>query len=479
MLCSAALLSLFKRLLKSASSIILFLLTLAIFHFQVAAQDKLQSASTSCAKFGDAFQSSNDLVALKAYRSAVQRLVEAEDFQQLDCIADAARVNQSRFRGGKWQLHTFYRGVSEIEGHATEEDWNNRIGHLQKWTSANPKSTTANVALAQAYLNFAWHARGDGFSDTVTESGWRLFGQRVGKAKAILDAASSLSEKCPQWYLSMFQVARAQGWDIERSTQLLRQATASFPEYYYFYGSLAGYMLPKWGGEEGDAANFAQQSADREGGTKGDILYFRIGERLVCSCDEPEFRRLSWARLQKGYQALEKEYGASDSDLNVLALMATKNNDSVIADAAFKRIGDHYDIEKWMTDDFFKQMKNWAADVAPVDARSRKIEEEAAANELSPEGSAYQKKAEQALAGMVHECAKGTEDKSLFKFIFQISTDGVPKDGWVEDITTVSRCFVKNIQDSSVKKQALFPKPPHADYWIKLTFDPRVSVATN
>jgi hypothetical protein len=455
----------------------LLLLTIICSHLQAAAQAKPQNAADSCAKFGDAFQSNNDLVALKGYRSAVQRLVDAEDFQQLDCVADAARINKSRFHGGKWQLYTFYRGASDIEGHATEEDWNNRIGHLKNWTSANPKSITAAVALAQAYVNFAWHARGDGMGDTVTDSGWRLFAQRAAKAKSILDDASSLPAKCPHWYVSMLTVARAQGWDVEQSTELVKQATAAFPDYYYSYGSLATYLLPKWGGEEGDAATFAQQSADHVGGAKGDMLYFRIGERIVCACDEPEFNRFSWARLQKGYEAIEKEYGSSDSDLNVLALMATKNNDSVVADAAFKRIGNNYDEEKWITEEFFKQMKEWAANMAPAEARSRKIEVEADANAQTPEGSAYKKQAEQAVTSLVQECAKGAEDKSRFGFMLQIGQDGIPKDGWVEEITSVSRCLAKSMYDSSQKKEALFAKPPRADYWIKLTFDPGVSVA--
>lgn len=459
------------------SSVALFLVTILSSSFQLAAQTKSQAAQGGCASFGDDFQGSNDLVALRAYRSSVRRLVELEDFKQLDCIADSIRTNQTRFPGGKWQLYSFYRGASDVPGHATEEDWNNLVGHLQKWTSANPKSITAPVALAEAYVHFAWHARGDGYGDTVTESGWKLFGQRIEKAKAVLDAAPSFPTKCPHWYASMQSVARAQGWDREQSMDLLKQATASSPDYYYYYRSFATYILPKWGGQEGDAATFAQQSADRVGGTKGDILYFRIGEGIVCACDEPEFKRLSWARLQKGYEAVEKQYGWSVADLNVLALMATKNGDSVVADTAFKRIGDNYDIEKWITEDFFNQMRTWASQFAPLEARSRKIRAEAEANALSPDGPAYQKKAEQALASVAQACAKGVDDKSKFEFMLQVGEDGIPKDGWAQDPTAVGQCVLKNIYDSSVKKEALFAKPPHADYWMKIAFDPGVSVA--
>jgi hypothetical protein len=174
-------------------------------------------------------------------------------------------------------------------------------------SAANPKSITAPVALAGAYINLAWHARGDGYSDSVTDSGWKQFGQRIDQAKKILDAASSLPAKCPHWYVAMPSVARAQGWGMAESTELFREAVAFAPDYYYYYYcSLAGYMLPKWEGKEGDGASFAEQSANRLGGTRGDILDFRIGEGIVCACDEPEFRRWSWARLQKRYEAIEK-----------------------------------------------------------------------------------------------------------------------------------------------------------------------------
>ena len=122
---------------------------------------------------------------------------------------------------------------------------------------------------------------------------------------------------------------------------------------------------------------------------------------MVCACDEPECKRLSWPRLQKGYEAIEKAYGPSISDLNTLALMATKNNDSVAADSAFQRISDNYDIDKWVTEDYFKQMKTWASQSAPLEARSRKIQAEAEANALSPEGPVYQNKTEATLANIV------------------------------------------------------------------------------
>jgi hypothetical protein len=128
-----------------------------------------------------------------------------------------------------------------------------------------------------------------------------------------------LPSKCPEWYYAMQSVALGQGWDRTKVEELVERAIASEPGYYYYYGAHAYSLMPQWNGEDGDAAKFAEQSADRVGGDAGDILYFQIGAKIVCACNEPEFGRLSWPRLQKGYALLEKQYGVALANLNRLA----------------------------------------------------------------------------------------------------------------------------------------------------------------
>ena len=98
-------------------------------------------------------------------------------------------------------MSVFYWAIAEPEGHATEEDWKEHLKILNRWMAAKPQSVTARVALANAYTSYAWNARGSDSSDTVTESGWKLFGQRIGKAKQVLEQASRLKAKCPEWYV--------------------------------------------------------------------------------------------------------------------------------------------------------------------------------------------------------------------------------------------------------------------------------------
>ena len=56
-------------------------------------------------------------------------------------------------------------------------------------------------------------------------------------------------------------------------------------------------------------------------GDAGDILYFQIAEGILCACKESEFGHFSWPRLQKGFTALEKQYGTSMISVNSFALM--------------------------------------------------------------------------------------------------------------------------------------------------------------
>lgn len=73
------------------------------------------------------------------------------------------------------------------------------------------------------------------------------------------------------------------------------------------YRAFARYLMPQWNGEDGEAAKFAAEVTDRIGGDAGDILYFQVASEITCACNQPEFMRLSWARLQKGHDLLERE----------------------------------------------------------------------------------------------------------------------------------------------------------------------------
>jgi hypothetical protein len=66
-----------------------------------ATETSRPAAANSCATFGDAFDDGTDIHAMDAYRSAVGQLVQNDDFQQLECIANTLRTKKMRFAGGR------------------------------------------------------------------------------------------------------------------------------------------------------------------------------------------------------------------------------------------------------------------------------------------------------------------------------------------------------------------------------------------
>jgi hypothetical protein len=428
----------------------------------------------SCGFSDAAFDTASDIHAVEEYQLAIAQLLKQEKFAQLDCIADHIRTTKARFSGGAWKLRNFYIGLEEPRpGHPTQEDWRHHMALVEHWSQLRPHSVTARIALAESHEMYGWDARGNGYSDDVSNSGWKVFGQRMEKARQILAADPTLKTKCPDWYIAMQQVAQGQNWDLPRATALFEEAAAFEPGYQYYYRFYAYNLLPKWGGQEGDAARFAQKAADKVSGDDGDILYFLIASKVVCACQEPEFIHFSWPRLQKGYAATEKKYGSDLLNINNLGMMAVKAGDWVVAAQAFEKIGDQWAKDVWLTEDWFKSNRSIATQTSSAQAHSRAIQQEAEANGQSPEGIAYRKDFDYRMSAIEQPCLeKAKDDPSDFDFLVNVGKDGGVDDAWGTRPTAVMQCLMKAMYDGHIKNEKPFPAPPKAPFWVSVHVDP-------
>ena len=209
---------------------------------------KAKTPPRPCAFRDNGFDPSTDVQALREYQDAIAKLLKQEKFAELDCLADAARTGKTRFAGGTWKLANLYAGLQEPRpGHPTEEDW---LQHLRRWGIGKAEILIPLLSdRARGLLHrHDWNARGLGDSDSVSDSGWKLFGQRLEKAKTILDRASSLHTKCPEWFRAMLEVALGQSWGPERDAALFEQAVAFEPAYQSYYRNYVVHLLPRWSG---------------------------------------------------------------------------------------------------------------------------------------------------------------------------------------------------------------------------------------
>lgn len=166
-------------------------------------EDELQGLSHDVSKEANA---------LDDYIDTISSMVHQQRFDELDCVADRARANKERFPGGHWKIHELYKGLyGPVPGkHATEEDWQDQMQLLQRWVQEHPKSVTARVALAWTWICYAGEARGNGYVDSVSEKGWKLYEERTAEAEKVLDDAAVLPVKCPESYLLRLSIAENQ-----------------------------------------------------------------------------------------------------------------------------------------------------------------------------------------------------------------------------------------------------------------------------
>jgi len=307
--------------------------------------------------------------------------------------------------------------ISGVGTNASEPEWEARFASLNRWIAAKPNSVTPRIALSSAYVDYAWKARGSGYANEVTPEGWKLFGERLQRARELLDQTTGLKTKDPQYYLLMVRIARGQDWERTDSEQLLTQAIAQEPGYYYVYDEYAISLMRHWGGGEGQATRFAGAIADRIGGAEGDIVYFHIAHTFA-AFDFDYLDALSWPRIQRGFQSMETEYGSSPMKLNWFCQMASFMDKQADAASLFERIGENWDKDTWGERFNFDEQRQIAQSMRNLDATAMP----------SPARQFNEATADlfrQRYSRIVSDCVKGVERvPQSFNVYIQIKSDG-------------------------------------------------------
>lgn len=413
---------------------------------------------------------------IDGYTNQVRDLLNQEKFGELDKLATTARASKGRMPGGSWTLYLLYLELSKVPNgdRAPEADWTAAIARFQSWIAQRPESITARVALANMYVNYAWQARGNGYADEVSARGWELYKQRIQLARQTLEDASTLKQKCPEWFHVMQTVALAQAWDKAEALALFEKAIAFEPNYYYYYLAYSNFLLPKWYGEEGESEAFLSTAASKVGASTGDITYYKVARDLVCVCADPDsVQTLDWARIQRGFAANEKLYGVSTYELNKLAYMAVKFLDVDQAYKTFNRIGDHWDPDTWNSRNEFEGTKQGAMRLNDMMAAVK-------ANLQTPAGLAYDttlgKEFGQKFAAAMNDCVTAANgDLRDFTIYMQMTQDGKVGQVVVLPSTAVDTCLAPKLYASG------FSAPPAPAYWvhIQLKMKPDDAVSQN
>ena len=289
---------------------------------------------------------------LEDYEREIRRRLAASDFAWIDQEASRVRLSKERLPGGYWKLRTLYGALEHPSDDVISDGaWEDLINRLSEWSKQRPQSITAKVALAAAWQGYAWNARGGGYANTVSRAAWQTFFERLERSATILKEAATLKEPCPYWYVTAIWVGIGQQWDRKDLDRIFAAGVELEPTFYYLYQAKASYLLPQWGGAEGEWERFAEESALKLGGHQGDIIFFAIYSQVL-SLNGMMFinsHQRAIPKLITGFRSIEKLYGSAPHRLNEACFFASFGNDLATANELFDRIGDDYDESVWLS----------------------------------------------------------------------------------------------------------------------------------
>lgn len=99
----------------------------------------------------------------------------------------------------------------------------------------------------------AWNARGDGFADTVTEEGWRVYGQEIAKVLPLLEKAYLMRPYLPQSTQLALMTCLGNRSEMDL---WLKRARAAREDYCFAYCGYLWGLRPRWCGSAADMADF-------------------------------------------------------------------------------------------------------------------------------------------------------------------------------------------------------------------------------
>ena len=241
------------------------------------------------------------------------RLLERQDFESLEALAERYRSTKARTSSGVWKLTSFYEGIRHVfyKDKRDDDHWAAAEKTARAWVEQYPNSPTAHLFYAQILDNRAWSYRGGGYADKVKPEDWPLFFEYIERERAYLEQHKSVAAQDPRWYEMMVGVAYSQGWPKARFEEMLEEGMAREPEYYPLYFAAVVYYSPRWGGSAKAIERFARKVAKRTRQIEGWGLYARIywhasgaefGDRLFVDS------KVNWENMKKGIDDVVRRF---------------------------------------------------------------------------------------------------------------------------------------------------------------------------
>lgn len=299
----------------------------------------------------------------RSAQAAYEKL-EGRDFAHLEKQASELRRSPRLLSDGQPELAGFYAGVSKcVQMRCGDEDlspdaWIHHKALLDEWNKAYPNSTTARIARATFMKEFAWYARGLGFSNTVSDAQYKLFAERTKAARALFEEIPKSSVDDPAWFAGLLAIALVERWPSDRFDALHDEGVRRFPYYLPLYFLKAAYLSPRWGGAQTSFVGYVNQTAQGTASTMGESMYARLN---WSSWSGDMFRsgQTDWRRMKDGFLRISRDF-PDQWNINHFAKFACMAGDVDTLKSQLGKIKPAPIPEAWGDMEYFERCKQLA-----------------------------------------------------------------------------------------------------------------------
>jgi hypothetical protein len=295
----------------------------------------------------------------------VEAALAAHQYHVLDATEAAMRDPDVRLVGGNSQIYHFYAALavtsdrelfscSSPYGHDQKRQW------LADWVAAEPASLAAHIAMAQFWANAGWVARGNDYSDKVTELARHELGDDLKKASTALMGIDEGSD--PHGYFVRLTILRGEPNPREELDRVYALAVKKYPGYFHYYSQRSTVLQLRWYGQQGELQAYNASLLRSPGGDAGLVAFSYVAFNLMGLYARPTFQQttgLSWPVVKLAYATRERLYGLRNRDWNALLNLSLAGIDRESAKAALEKIDGHWDPTVWKERRYFDEAVAW------------------------------------------------------------------------------------------------------------------------
>jgi len=115
------------------------------------------------------------------------------------------------------------------------------------------------LSKGRGYLTYAWKARGTGYANTVSGTGWKLMEERLNVAAEALEAAWKLNPRDARICLEMMRVELGQGQGRQRMEMWFQRGLKLEPSNSDLCFQKLEYLRPRWYGSIKEMIDFGRE----------------------------------------------------------------------------------------------------------------------------------------------------------------------------------------------------------------------------